>query len=325
MNDTLRKIKVERAAIEIFGGCNYKCVMCPQTAGRGASWTRKMRLEHFVYLLNQLDGHPLIQLEGSGEAFLAKDLHLYVQECSDRGFDSFVKTNGSFDKDVLNKVIHAGLTHIRFSVIGYDRDTYCKNMGVDNFDKVIENINYCKQVVDDSESLCQISLYHLLTDSNQQSTELEKYKEIADKLQLNSYVWKMHNWSGNIDINQRISTKKRTCGRPFAPEITIRAGGETGRFGAVTPCTQTLGPPNESKSVLGYTDKQSLYDIWNGELYNNLRQKHKSQKFEDISYCKDCDFLFDDPDVLVWTNDTETKLGHVQGTNLNLFEETREV
>ena len=43
------------------------------------------------------------------------------------------------------------------------------------------------------------------------------------------YIWKMHNWSGNYDnTNPRKKTDRRSCGRPFAPEITIRAGGETG-------------------------------------------------------------------------------------------------
>ena len=43
----------------------------------------------------------------------------------------------------------------------------------------------------------------------------------------------------------------------FAPEITIRAGGEKGRTAAIVPCCQTLGPPNEEKSILGHLDKEN--------------------------------------------------------------------
>ena len=40
----------------------------------------------------------------------------------------------------------------------------------------------------------------------------------------------MHNWSGNYENkNPRLENNKRSCGRPFAPELTIRAGGEFGR------------------------------------------------------------------------------------------------
>ena len=82
----------------------------------------------------------------------------------------------------------------------------------------------------------------------------------------------MHNWSGNYDNkNPREVKKKTSCGRPFAPELTIRAGGEKGRTGAIVPCCQTLGPPNEAKSILCHLDKESFEDIYFGEKYEYLR------------------------------------------------------
>jgi len=318
----MKKINVERASIEVFGGCNYECVMCPQSSGRGTSWTRKMPLDHFAYLLDQLDGKPLIQLEGSGEAFMAKDLHLYIEECKKRNMPTFVKTNGSFKKESLDRCLSAGLTYIRFSVIGYDRRSYKKHMSVDNFNTVLDNILYCKEQISRHNYNCAASIYHLVTGEIDKDDEIQLYQKIAEYTSCLSYVWKMHNWSGNRDINSRsIMHERKSCGRPFANEITIRAGGEPGRTGAITPCTQTLGPPNEQESVLGYSDRESLYDIWNGDLYNNLRKKHREKDFDSISYCKNCDFLYDDPEVLVWTNDKTAKVGQIQGTDINLLED----
>lgn len=317
----MKKIHVKRAAIEVFGGCNYKCTMCPQTLGRGSSWTRKMPLDHFRRLLDQLEGTPLIQLEGSGEAFLAKDLDLYVNECSLRGMPTFIKTNGTFSIDHLQKVLNAGLNNIRFSIIGYDRNTYLENMRSDNFDMVIENVKACQNLISQNNFRCEISLYHLITNLNNIDEELESYKKISDSFNILSSVWKMHNWSGNLNLNQRRILKgRRTCGRPFSEQITIRAGGAPGRIGAVTPCTQTLGPPNEIKSILGHSDNESLYDIFNGELYENLRKLHLAQQFDKIDYCKNCDFLYDDNEVLVWTNDKTVSIGKLQGTEYNLFQ-----
>ena len=51
----------------------------------------------------------------------------------------------------------------------------------------------------------------------------------------------------------------------FADEITIRAGGIEGLQGAVTPCCQTLGPPNESASVLGHFQNQTFEQIYWGD------------------------------------------------------------
>ena len=50
-----------------------------------------------------------------------------------------------------------------------------------------------------------------------------------------------------------------------------------------------------------------------GERYENLRRVHKEKKFEELDYCKDCDFLFDEPESLVWTNDKDYKLGQMLG------------
>ena len=126
----------------------------------------------------------------------------------------------------------------------------------------------------------------------------------------------MHNWSGNYNNeNPRKKTDRRSCGRPFAPEITIRAGGKEGRTGALVPCCQTLGPPNEEKSILGHMDTQSLEEIYNDIPYKKLIQAHETKNFDEIDYCKNCDFLYDDPEVMVWTNDKSAKVNHMLGTD----------
>ena len=66
---------LERAVVEVFGGCNYSCEMCPQSTGRGKDWTRKMPLELFENVLDQLPGKPIINLEGSGEPQWQKICH----------------------------------------------------------------------------------------------------------------------------------------------------------------------------------------------------------------------------------------------------------
>ena len=77
-----KNIQLQRIVMEVFGGCNYTCQMCPQTnPGRGKSFTRKMPLDEFKNILDQIIpkyGNPIINLEGSGEPTMAKDLAKYV-------------------------------------------------------------------------------------------------------------------------------------------------------------------------------------------------------------------------------------------------------
>ena len=82
----------------------------------------------------------------------------------------------------------------------------------------------------------------------------------------------------------------------------------------MVPCCQTLGPPNEEKSILGHLDNQTFEEVYWGEEYLKLREAHKTKNFDSIDYCKNCDFLYSDPEVLVWSNDSDAKVGHMLGT-----------
>ena len=96
--------------------------------------------------------------------------------------------------------------------------------------------------------------------------------------------------------------------------MTVRAGGKIGRTGSVVPCCQTLGPPNEEKSILGHLDRSSFEDVYFGKEYEDLRKAHEEKDFDRIDYCKNCDFLYDDPEAIVWTNDKDHQLYNMLGT-----------
>ena len=79
----IKNLKLQRIVMEVFGGCNYTCQMCPQSnPGRGKSFTRKMSLKEFERILDSIVpkyGNPIVNLEGSGEPTMAKDLDKYVR------------------------------------------------------------------------------------------------------------------------------------------------------------------------------------------------------------------------------------------------------
>jgi radical SAM protein with 4Fe4S-binding SPASM domain len=191
-------------------------------------------------------------------------------------------------------------------------------MSIDNFELLKTNVIKAKQYIKETNSKCEISSYHLILDNNQIEYEVDQYRNnFIGPTGTIGYIWKMHNWSGNYQpLYVRDPSKRRTCGRPFAPEITIRSGGIAGLKGAVTPCCQTMGPPNESKSVLGHIETTSIEDIWYGDAYNKLRKDHEMGDFPD--YCQGCDFLYEDPEVLVWSNDKKASTDHMLGTNFSL-------
>ena len=318
-------MKLERVVLEVAGGCNYTCAMCPQTdPGRGKDWTRKMPLSQFEDILDQITpkyGTPQINLEGSGEPTLAKDLDKYIAAVKKRGLKAYIYTNAfRLEGDFMKRVVDAGIDFIRCSVIGYNPEKYYQWMDADNFFKVRQNVIELQDYIYSSNSSAEVSSYHLITDNSRVDYEVAEYNDnFISKTHTKAYIWKMHNWSGNYDPqgNSRNPINRKTCGRPFGPELTVRAGGN-GKTGAVTPCCQTLGPPNESKSVLGHFEDQSFEEIFWGDKYEELRKAHQEERFDDIEYCKNCDFLYDDPEVLVWSNDPSARTKHMLGTDFSL-------
>ena len=146
-------------------------------------------------------------------------------------------------------------------------------MNIDNFELILQNIKELKEYIKLKKSKCKVSTYHLITDNNNVSLEIEKYKKnVIDTVGTLGYIWKMHNWSGNYDNkNFRKKTDRRSCGRPFA-EITIRAGGEKGKDSCNSTLLSNTWSTNEEKSILGHLDKEKFEDIYNGSKWNKLKR-----------------------------------------------------
>ena len=315
-------MKIDRAVIEVNGGCNYSCTMCPQdkrTGGRDKRFLQKMSLMEFENNVRDCAKHGLrvVNLEGSGEPTLARNLDEYIKIVKKYNALAFCFSNGyrMFGR-YMKRCVDAGLDFYRFSMIGYDTNKYNEMMHNrigGNFDMICENIMEMQDYVEKSGSDCVVATYHLITDTDNQEEELEKYKELVKRLGVKSEIWRMHNWSGVYDNKDKRSGKINTCGRPFSPDVVIRAGGLEGQRGAVAPCCQVLG--RDEEAVLGHTSKNTIEEIWNGPAYVELREQHTTGDYPD--YCKDCDFLVDDPEVLVWTNH-ERDLYKMHGTEFDL-------
>ena len=95
--------------------------------------------------------------------------------------------------------------------------------------------------------------------------------------------------------------------------MVIPGGGNGNNRGALNPCWQR--PRRGEGAGLGDISKDTFEEIWDGDKYNQLRVDHKLGNYP--SYCHGCDFLIDDPEVLVYTNH-ERDLYKMHGTDFDL-------
>ena len=315
-------MEIDRAVIEINGGCNYTCQMCPQTTAdgktgaRGKDWTGRMPLGEFEHYVKQCAdaGLNVVNLDGSGEATVVRNLPEYIAIVKKYNAQAVIFSNGyRMSGSFMEECVDAGLDFFRFSIVGYDYDTYHEWMGSKNFYRVVSNLHEMKRYVVKSKASTTVATYHLILDNDNIDYEVEQYKKIVESANVSTEIWKMHNWSGVYDPEYDREGSKKTCGRPFSPDIVIRAGGINGNTGAVHPCCQVLGRDDEA--VLGHGSVNTLEDIWYGDKYNQLRKQHEMGDYPD--FCKSCDFLIDDPEVLVYTNH-DRKNYKMYGTKFNL-------
>jgi MoaA/NifB/PqqE/SkfB family radical SAM enzyme len=311
-------IKIERAVIEVNGGCNYSCEMCPQTnPGRPKGFLKKMPLDLFENIVRQVadKGIQTINLEGSGEPTLMNNLPEYIKIVRKYGARADICSNAfRFKGQFMKDCIDAGLNRIRISVIGYDPEMYQKWMDRNAFEIIKQNAKEAIAYINETGADCFVASYHLILDNEQVDWEIEQYREnFIDEVGTKAEIWKMHNWSGVYENPNERKGGLKTCGRPFAPEITVRAGGLDGKLGAVAPCCQTLGRDDEA--VLGHLSENTIEEVWFGEEFEKLREGHRTGNYP--SYCQGCDFLIDDPEVLVYTN-YDRDLHKLHGTSFSL-------
>jgi MoaA/NifB/PqqE/SkfB family radical SAM enzyme len=298
--------------------------MCPQAKGadgkpgRHKDFLKKMSLEEFEKNVADCAKHGLrvVNLDGSGEATLNRNLPEYIKIVTKYGCESVIFSNGfNMSGQFMRDCVDAGLTFFRFSIIGSNPSQYLTWMNSMNFATVIQNAKDMVAYVKESGAKCTVGTYHLITDTKYQNEQLEQYKAIVEDIGCVTEIWRMHNWSGIYKPLYNREGEKKTCGRPFSPDVVIRAGGLDGQRGAVAPCCQVLG--RDEEAVLGHTSENTIEEIWYGEEYTKLRDGHTSGDYPD--YCKGCDFLIDDTEVLVYTNHGRSRY-HMYGTEFTLNE-----
>lgn len=304
------KLEVRVLDAEIFGGCNYKCTFCPQSVGREKEFIRKLPMDVFEKTIDECLEYGLecVTLHGSGEPTLHPEFPAYVRAVKSRGLKCISFTNGlRLHERLAESLIEEGIDILRISCIGYDAATYESSMVGGNFDKVRANVaRFAKLAVGTSS---EVHFNHLIIDNTKIDEEVVAYRQNwsdwiraeVPEARVHAEVWMMHNWadSEKIDLGYtRETRKKRTCGRPFAPLIQMRAGGLGKHRGAVVACCMVLG--QDSKGVLGHTDTSTIAEIVAGDAYTKLRDAHTREAFDEIDVCRNCDQLYETPEALVW-------------------------
>lgn len=153
--------------IDLTNRCNHNCSFCFYaehiSINKDSLDTEilKLRLKEAKEL-----GTKAIGFTGGGEPMIHKDYEEILTFTKSLGFDVGTITNGSVITEKNVNALIKNLQWIRISMAGGDRDSYKKVQGVDQFDKVVENIKLLSKRKQELGSSINIGIRTLVTPEN---------------------------------------------------------------------------------------------------------------------------------------------------------------
>ena len=299
--------------IETTNACNMRCEMCPRTT----MMTRKIETmdqeifeqvvaqitpfseeewktwESFVEEKYKIAPHEMsenhfflyiipkvIQLHGYGDPLLDKRMADRVKLLSEKGFTTYFSCNpANIDINRNLEMFENGLDYIKYSIETVDDTLHKKIRGkASNFSESYKRLlNLLEEKKKHSYKTTIVITMLDLHGFNQQE-EFEKLKKAFNELDVYIYLKSQdQQWYQNINEGTNSVHWSEFCQHPWM-SMTIKSNGEAAM------CMEDFN----NEIVLGDARKETLYDIWNGELYARFRNGHFNLK-KGIKCSSQCD------------------------------------
>lgn len=285
--------------IETTNACNMRCEMCPRTS----MMTRPIEtinLAVFKKVINQIrpfdnsewetwqtfvekkyqiprhemsENHfflhiipKVLVLHGYGDPLLDEYMPERVRLLSERGIPSYFSCNpANINIDKTIKMFENGLGYIKYSVESTDDQRHKEIRGsCSNFNESYENILKILELKKKHGFKTVIVITMLNLNKPWQFEEFEKLCKCFEGQDVYIYLKSQdQQWYQDQKHETQSIHWTEFCQFPWS-SMTIKSNGEA------TMCVEDFN----NEIILGHVEKNSLYDIWNGEKYSRLRQDH---------------------------------------------------
>jgi MoaA/NifB/PqqE/SkfB family radical SAM enzyme len=289
--------------IETTNACNMKCKMCPRTTMMTRS-VETMDNKLFQRIVDQLEPHSAelwntweqfvesvygipknsmsenhfflyiipraIQLHGYGDPLLDRSMADHVQLLASKNIPSYFSCNpANINVDTTIEMFKNGLDYIKYSIESVNDESHKQIRGeASNFTNSYKKIAKLLEIKRKEKYKTTIIITMLDLNRANQNEEYLKLKSKFEGLDVYIYLksedqqWYRKDFHGTCSVHW-----SEFCKHPWM-SMTVKSNGE------VAMCMEDFN----NEIVLGDAGKNSLYDIWNGELYDQFRNDHINQK-----------------------------------------------
>lgn len=300
MNLRSGKITIENTNI-----CPANCTICPRD-----KYVQKLGVMDFnlfrkvINTLANQSNVDTVDMGGFGEPYADK---LLFERCeyirqklpTAKIFTSsncYLMTPDKYEDTV--KYIDA----LKISVYGVSKAVYERcHRGSVTFEKTYDNILGLLAL---SKKPYTIGLLTLTEDNEcEKEAWLKFWQPKLDEV----YIWKPHNFAGNMNFRTIDRTNQRSCGRPANGPLYVHIDG------TVSMCCLDIN----KKLVIGNMNTDTIPEIFKSKAYQRIKQAHRTGNFEGL-LCNDCCQTNLDPSVLVYASNKERGVGKLN-SNLKVI------
>lgn len=285
--------------IETTNACNMKCVMCPRTT----KMTRKIEnldMVTFEKIIDQIEPFDdkewkkwesfveanykiskdemsenhfflfiipkVIVLHGYGDPLLDKHMAKRVRLLNQKNIPSYFSCNpANINIEATEEIFANGLWYIKYSLESVDDLLHKQIRGeASNFTESYKKIIAVVKLKEQHRYKTGIAITMLDLKKEWQQEEFEKLKIAFKDMDVYIYLKSQdQKWYQRKEHETKSLHWIEFCQFPWS-SMTIKSNGEA------VECVEDFN----NEIILGDAKAESLYDIWNGEKYRQLRMDH---------------------------------------------------
>jgi len=244
----------------------------------------------FFDIVNEASNHLPVSmvLFFRGESLLHEHFLEFIRYAKSKGiYPVQIATNALLlDENMQNALIDAEIDFLSVSLDTNSADKYAKSRKGGDLEVSKKNlIRFCekckqKRLAGIKSPEIQVSTVDIEEYRNEKDVFIDFWRKHTDIVR----VYMEHSSDGNMgsvngaSIN---STLRKPCMKVYTDMVIYWDG-------TVALCNHDW----DNNLNIGYVGSSSIYDVWNGDTYENIRKMHESGNFNNSIVCKSCDHWF---------------------------------
>ena len=269
--------------IETTTYCNLKCPMCPRTqlVEQGKfNENGFITKDEFMKIIDEGTRYNLrsIKLNYLGEPLMHKDIAWQIEYAKKKGvIDVIMNSNGAaLNEKNSESLLKAGIDGLFISFDAVNPKDYETQRVGATLGRTIDNLYKFVKLRNKIRPSCQVRVSMVMYDDPKWMEQYKAlqvmWKGIVDAVGYSWYTERDEEISGEYEYVPGFH-----CAQPFH-RMFLKNNGN------VTICCVD----DKDEVIVGNWKKEKLYNIWNGEKYKDIRNKHSSGEYNKIDMCRKC-------------------------------------